>query len=1199
MVPSLTHISLAEPALVGREAELEMLTSFLTSADAGKGNTVFVSGEAGSGKTRLANEFLNSIRQKKDFNLLSGWCFGQAAFPYFPFLEAFNNYFSSLREKETVDQTQPPKFEERVEAQELEIRQWLAGSRQADQYGRSGALSTEAWKDQAFAVVTKALQTISAQKTTILFLEDLHWADSASLALIYYIARSISSHKTLVLGTFRSEELTADSEGRSHPLAETLRLMKRERLATEINLEPLNETDVGRVAESMVGGAVLSTLSSKLAKESRGNALFVVESLRMLSEKKSLVKENDLWGLSVDEIGIPSRFKDIVLRRLGSLKFNQRRILDAASVMGEKFDVELLSRVLNQDNLEVLETLYIIAQTTSIVSVEESFFRFDHAKLQEAIYEEIPLPLKKGYHARIAERLETINQSGRLPLSEIAHHYDRAGNTEKAVTNALAAGEEALARWSNAEAIKHFSYVLENISASVKSAEQKSIALEGLGDAYYANSMFKEASEAFEHLADSETGKTKLRAFRKAMDSVFFGRKDHAHMIDLVNKAAPLASSDRLENARVQIYKTGGSIHEHRWGKELATLENGEAALKVFEEEYSLPDVARVLEAVGTSYSTYLLKKEGLSFLERSIALFQELGDLRAQIKVTYWTTISYNSFGLFREAIEKSRQTVELGWKLGDYDKLARTCFIWSKMLEAQGRVEEAIAVNLKGIEFFDMTDAPLPRERMSASFVTQFAKLGNLTQAEEYFEKLMNMARLPAQPTGHTTGGMYDEFPTVTKRDFARAQAVIFAAKNQWEKAEEYFNKALEIAGSVHPHSLFSQLLVRRDLVWALNRQGRTKDAELQVQEIAKIDDNVEKEFARVYIIASLMAPRNVTADQEFEMRLDLVNVSRKNGLLVKVEELLPEKFKVLNFAADSTTMEAGSLDLEKEEIGPFEVKTIRIRLRAPKPDTFNLNPRVTYVDESGKTQTCTSNQVTITVNPARSEHKVLPGRITTGYEELDEVLFGGIPENYAVALTSPSTDERELLIKMFLEAGAAAGEITFLITAEAANTKNLAKEYPSHFYLVVCNPQADTIIKDSPNVSKLKGVENLTDIDIALAKAFRTLDPSPIGSRRICIDIVSDALLQHHAVNTRRWLSALLPTLKSKGFTILAVIDPTMHPPEELQSIVGIFDGEIRVVEKEISEGIRQTLRVRKLLNQKYLEKEIVLTKEMLSE
>lgn len=135
--------------------------------------------------------------------------------------------------------------------------------------------------------------------------------------------------------------------------------------------------------------------------------------------------------------------------------------------------------------------------------------------------------------------------------------------------------------------------------------------------------------------------------------------------------------------------------------------------------------------------------------------------------------------------------------------------------------------------------------------------------------------------------------------------------------------------------------------------------------------------------------------------------------------------------------------------------------------------------------------------------------------------------------------------------------------------------------------------------PNVFKLKGVENLTDIDIALTKAFRTLDPSRTGPKRICIEIISDALLQHHAVATRRWLSALLPTLKFKGFTILAVLDPHMHPAEDVQAILGVFDGEIRVSEKETPAGIRQTLRIRKLLNQKYLENEIVLTKERLSD
>jgi hypothetical protein len=126
----------------------------------------------------------------------------------------------------------------------------------------------------------------------------------------------------------------------------------------------------------------------------------------------------------------------------------------------------------------------------------------------------------------------------------------------------------------------------------------------------------------------------------------------------------------------------------------------------------------------------------------------------------------------------------------------------------------------------------------------------------------------------------------------------------------------------------------------------------------------------------------------------------------------------------------------------------------------------------------------------------------------------------------------------------------------------------------------------------VFKLKGVENLTDIDIALAKAFRKLSPTENGAKRICIEVMSDVLLQHHALNTRRWLAALLPTLKSKGFTILAAVDPQMHPPEETQAVLGLFDGEITIQEKEMPYGISRFLRVRRLTNQKYVKEEIEL-------
>ena len=190
--------------------------------------------------------------------------------------------------------------------------------------------------------------------------------------------------------------------------------------------------------------------------------------------------------------------------------------------------------------------------------------------------------------------------------------------------------------------------------------------------------------------------------------------------------------------------------------------------------------------------------------------------------------------------------------------------------------------------------------------------------------------------------------------------------------------------------------------------------------------------------------------------------------------------------------------------------------------------------------------------------------------------------------MVLASPSSDERGLLIKRFLEAGAEAGETTFYITAEAGNGKALAEKYPSNFYLFLCNPRADTMMQSLPNVVKLKGVENLTEIDIALTKAFRTLNPSSAGPKRACIEIVSDVLLQHHAVVTRKWLSAVLADFKSKGFTTLAVIDPNMHPAEEAQAITGLFDGEIRITEKETASGLVKSLRVRKLTGQRYSEK-----------
>ncbi len=186
---------------------------------------------------------------------------------------------------------------------------------------------------------------------------------------------------------------------------------------------------------------------------------------------------------------------------------------------------------------------------------------------------------------------------------------------------------------------------------------------------------------------------------------------------------------------------------------------------------------------------------------------------------------------------------------------------------------------------------------------------------------------------------------------------------------------------------------------------------------------------------------------------------------------------------------------------------------------------------------------------------------------------------------------------MIRKFLEVGVENGEITFYATIDPGKAKPLLDQRHSSLYLFICNPQADKVVKDSPNVFKLKGVENLTEISIALNAAYRTLDKIGSHPRRACLEIISDVLLQHHAVQTRRWLNALIPELKLKGFTTLAVMDSKMHPSQEVRAVLDLFDGEINIYRKATKSGLGKILKVEKMIHRKYIEGELPLGKERL--
>jgi tetratricopeptide (TPR) repeat protein len=785
----------------------------------------------------------------------------------------------------------------------------------------------------------------------ILVLEDIHWADSASLALLHYISRAIVTERVLILATFRSEELDSDAKGKPHQLVETIHLMGREDLFKEIKLTNLDQDNVRRIAESMLSGEVDDELVEKLSKESRGNPLFIVEFLRLLFEKGKIIRNQDQWQLSADKLGLPSKVREIIMRRISALRPDQRRILDVASVIGEKFDPDLIAGVLSKDRLEILEVLNGILQSTSLVTIEENSYRFDHSKSQEILYNELSLPLKREYHARIAEKIESTSQNDKgLWISDLAYHYAQSGNKEKLVKYALLAGQEALARFSNTEAIRQFTHVIETCADDNNYIAERKNALEGLGDAYYANCMYEEAIKTYENLASSETGAIRLRAYRKEMDAIWYREFDSSRLMQLVRKAEKYAASDRLEKGRI-LWNRGRSLVRSRELK--FALKDHEKALQIFEEKYSLPDVAQLLGGTGiTRIMCGANSKKGLGELQRAITLYQELRDIRGEIRATLLRNTGFQLCGLFRELVGTYVDVFRMGERIGDFESLVDACIQKGLLLEGRSKYEEAIAQNLKALEYFEKTDMKGVEKRIYAGLAREYAKLGKLEHAEHYFGKLMSV---PSEILEHPRNYF----------DVLITEAVLFAAKRQWTEANQIFSKISDMLQTDFYNFTNYNVYLKSNFFWALRIQGRTAEAEAGFEGISRKVTNAEDRFLHVHLLANLMVQREVDVGEEVEMRLDLVNVAKTSGSTIKVEEVLSEGLKVTALPS-YCCLRNSDIELGKKAIGAFEVQTIKLSFKATKAGVFSLNPKILYVDDLGKTKTCKTNSVRINVKP-----------------------------------------------------------------------------------------------------------------------------------------------------------------------------------------------------------------------------------------
>jgi tetratricopeptide (TPR) repeat protein len=322
-----------------------------------------------------------------------------------------------------------------------------------------------------FDSITAFLKTASQRQPLVLVLDDLHWADQPSLALLQFVARELNGARLLIIGTYRDMELS-----RQHPLAEALGELNRERLFQRVLLRGLTQEDVSRFIEMTSGNAAPRGLVEAVHTQTEGNPLFVTEIVRLLVQEGALTPDSDLPSASgtgaVGEgdswtIRIPEGVREVIGRRLNRLSQRCNEALTVASLIGREFtssQLDPLIEEMTEDRLfEVLEEA-LAARVIEEFPQAVGRYQFTHALIQETLTAELSLTRRVRLHARIAETLEAMyGDDADSHAAELAHHFTQAEaalGTDRLAHYCLVAGERALAAYAFDEALNHLSRAL-------------------------------------------------------------------------------------------------------------------------------------------------------------------------------------------------------------------------------------------------------------------------------------------------------------------------------------------------------------------------------------------------------------------------------------------------------------------------------------------------------------------------------------------------------------------------------------------------------------------------------------------------------------------------------------------------------------------------------------------------------------------
>ena len=1140
-------VSKRKVQFIGRTCELEILKKAVDPATR-KAKVILLSGEAGIGKTRLANE-LGKYAQLNGMKILNGACpapFGTSNIPpYAVWKEIIRNYLHTAS---------PQQLHTAMCKYQSSISKLVPETRQRTESLEAPRLRPDHERDRLFEAVWQFLTNVSRTTPLLIVLDDLQWADSSSLLLLKYLARGISEESLFILGVYCDTE----TENR-RPSLKFLTEFKRETLLQSIELKRMTKEQTLEIIEQVTRqGDVQKEFCDLVYERTKGNPLHVEEVITMLKEEGVIhCEENTCKIREAAEVELPDNPRDVLKRRLRKLDEECFNVLTLASFIGNEFTLEALEKIMGIEEkrlIEIAKKMLGKGILKCANEYERDRYSFVSVLYRDILYEEVSPLKRKKTHGIVGSALEKLFAKKVEPhFGELASHYLESGDKEKALPYLMKAGEEAEGVYANTEAAWYYESALkleekeDNIRENARVLEALGRAKHNNGDHEACQESWKEAALLWEQLGEKENV---AKLYRKISHELCKDKNDIKKAGEYLEKAMAIlvAQPEGPELAGLYIDKA-----EFRCSSEPTTsTDQIRRALQIAEKLNAHEEIAQSYMVLGRIIGKQK-PSESIDCFEKALKVALDNGCTEAALEAYVTLENQYAETGEKEKRLMIAQEGYDYAKKVGAIVAQSTIGTNLSSMLIDTGDIDTAFAI---------------ARESESLN-----RKIGN---QHRLALSLLNLGRI------HLVWG-------------------------QWDKSEEYFQKALKIAQesndtlATNPTSLY---------VGHLNfeRGEYAKVRELIERTGAKL---WQKTFLPLVVSASIELEDLEKAEYQIGGLQQLAQDLKDPQLIARTDEvrgrffLAQKKFNESIEHFERSLKEYEALGARRWDVYAFAKRILFSYAEAylernkegDREKAFNLfNQALELFQKMNAKKDAEKTKAKIAYIQTG---QMLPSEpaapVATGYATLDKLLFGGFPANSAIALTSPSCDERDAIIKSFLETGAKNREITFYLTIDPTLAGSLPREFTSTFFLFVCNTQGEAIVKSKPNVSILKGVESLTNINIALTTAMRKLGPSRKGTKRICIGLASDVLLQHGPIQARKWFAELLTQLKSFDFTTLAIVNSQMHPAEQLHAVLSLFEGEIGVREAETAQGLTRFLRINRMSNHRYQKDETPLLGE----